>query len=581
MKVSQKSQKTIDVLLEKGLIKSQEIESFKQKAKEEKQTLDEFILRNKIVDEENYIQAKAEVLKTPYVDLRGERIPSKVLKEIPEEAANHYHFVPFSKRGQQIDIAMLNPGDIKALEALKFIALRHNLTTKIFITSTSSFEQTLKQYRALTLEVSEALRGIEKELKVKDPASKIKKIKKVERLVERTPVSKVVDIIIRHAVEGRASDIHIEPTENDLKVRFRIDGTLRSSIFLPKQIHSGVISRIKILSNLKIDESRRPQDGRFHLEIDGKGLDFRVSTLPTINGEKAALRILDKSIGLKSLHELGLEGNANKIALESIKKPYGMILLTGPTGSGKSTTLYALLSILNQEGVNIITLEDPIEYNIEGVNQSQVKPEIGYSFASGLRSILRQDPDIIMVGEIRDKETADLVTHAALTGHIVLSTLHTNDAIGVIPRLIDMGIDPFLISSSLNLIIAQRLVRKTCKYCREEIKIDRGIKNLIEQETAKIPQDQKDALAIKEPYKIYRGKGCKYCNNQGTKGRVAIFEILSMTHGLEKIIIEHPTENAIKEEALQQGMLTMLQDGIIKILKGVTTVDEVIKATKD
>jgi len=579
--VAQKFQKIIDVLLKKGLIESQDIESFRQKAKEKKQTFDEFILKNKIIEEEDYIKAKAEVLKVPYVNLRGEKIPPRVLKEIPEEAASHYCFVPFSKRGQQIDIAMLNPKDIRALEALKFIALRHNLKPRIFITSPSSFEQTLNQYRVLTLEVSEALKGIEKELKVEKPISKTRKAEKVERLVEKTPVSKIVDIIIRHAAEGRASDIHIEPMENNLKVRFRIDGALRDSLFLPKQVHSGIVSRIKILSNLKIDETRKPQDGRFHLNLDGKQLDFRVSTLPTLNGEKVALRILDKSIGLRSLHELGLEGKANKIILEKIKKPYGMILLTGPTGSGKSTTLYALLSILNQEGVNIITLEDPIEYNIEGVNQSQIRPEIGYSFASGLRSILRQDPDVIMVGEIRDRETADLAVHAALTGHIVLSTLHTNDAAGVIPRLIDMGIDPFLITSSLNLVIAQRLVRKICRYCREEVEPDIGTKNLIEQEMDKISQEQKKVLGIKKPYKIYHGKGCKYCNNQGIKGRVAIFEALSVTTELEKIIVEHPTEGAIREESRRQEMMTILQDGIIKAIKGVTTINEVLKATKE
>ena len=579
--VVQKSKQIIDLLLEKGLIELQKIESYKQKAKESGQALDEFIFRNKIIEEEDYIQTKAEFLKVPYVDLRGEKIPPNVLKEIPEEAATHYRFVPFFKHGKQIDIAMLNPKDIRSLEALKFIALRHNLKTRIFITSPSSFEGTLRQYRVLGLEVSEALKGIKKDLKIKKPVSKKEKVGKVERLVEKTPVSKIVDIIIRHAYEGGASDIHIEPMETDLRVRFRVDGVLHSSLILPKQVCSGVISRIKILTNLKIDESRKPQDGRFHMDIDGKGLDFRVSTLPTLNGEKAALRILDKSIGLRNLHDLGLEGNAHDITIESIKKPYGMILITGPTGSGKSTTLYALLSILNQEGVNIITLEDPIEYDIEGVNQSQIRPEIGYSFASGLRTILRQDPDVIMVGEIRDKETARLAVHAALTGHIVLSTLHTNDAVGVIPRLVDMGIDPFLITSSLNLIIAQRLVRKICKYCRKEIEPDRGVKEIIERQVNKLSQEQKDSLSIKKPYKIYQGKGCKYCNNQGEKGRIAVFEVFSMTPNLEKIIIENLTESAIREETQRQKMLTMLQDGIIKVLKGTTTINEVIKVTKD
>jgi len=400
-------------------------------------------------------------------------------------------------------------------------------------------------------------------------------------LAEEAPITKIVAVILRHAVEGDASDVHIEPTREKLKIRFRLLGFLHSSIFLPLRIHPAVVARVKILSNLKIDETRIPQDGRFSTKINGKDVDFRVSTLPTTLGEKVAIRVLDPAVGLKNFEELGLEGRNFKIMQEAIQKPYGMLLATGPTGCGKTTTLYAILRLLNNEGVNIVTLEDPVEYFIEGINQSQVKPEIGYNFSIGLRHILRQDPDIIMVGEIRDSDTAALATHAALTGHVVLSTIHTSNSLGVIPRLIDLGVQPYLIPSSLSVAIAQRLVRRLCDSCKKEKKPPEKIKDLILKEIAELPPDIQRDFKIPKTLKIWEAQGCKECGNSGFTGRIGLFEVLSMTEQLSEIILKEPSETKIFQEAKRQGMITMKQDGILKVLSGVTTIEEVLRVAEE
>jgi type IV pilus assembly protein PilB len=356
---------------------------------------------------------------------------------------------------------------------------------------------------------------------------------------------------------------------------------LHSSLILPKTIHPAVISRVKILSNLKIDEQRLPQDGRFHINLDGKPIDFRVSTFPTVIGEKIVLRILDKSTGAPTLEELGVFGRQLNLVLDSIKKPHGMFLVTGPTGSGKSTTLYSILSMLNKPGVNIVTLEDPVEYFMDGVNQAQIRPEINLTFASGLRSILRQDPNIIMVGEIRDRETAELAVNSALTGHLVFSTLHTNSAIGAIPRLIDMGIEPFLLTASLNLLAAQRLVRKVCDKCRVEQKPAPGITEVIKAELAKVPKEDLEGIDIDKPA-VFVGKGCSVCGNSGYKGRIGIYEVVDISKSMQDLINSRTPAVKIQDYATsKEGMLLMKQDGIIKALKGYTTVEEVIRVTKD
>jgi type IV pilus assembly protein PilB len=543
------------------------------------------LIDNKKAGEEEMTKLKAIFLGIPYFDLKDLAVDGEVLKEVPEKAAIFYKFMPFEKKDNIVKFAMVEPTNAEAIDAIKFISVRRNFSTNIFLVSRSGFNNAVKQYTTLSDELSAALQNVDKKIEEKKDEKKDQK-EEVKRIVEEAPVSKIVDIIISHAVEGKASDIHIEPSQNELRIRYRLDGVLHDSLVLPKKISAAIVSRIKILSDLKIDETRKPQDGRFRFNITDsngmeKSVDLRISTLPTVNGEKVVMRILDTSSDISSLENLGIWGRDLEVINSNISKPFGIILITGPTGSGKSTTLYAILKMLNQEGVNIITLEDPVEYYLEGVNQSQIRSEIGYSFAAGLRSILRQDPDIIMVGEIRDKETAELATHAALTGHLVLSTLHTNNAIGVVPRLIDMGIEPFLISSSLNVAIGQRLVRKICKYCKEEIKPTKVIEEIIRTELKDVPIDQLDNIDIKKDIRLYKGKGCRECKNSGTSGRVGVYEVLSMTQELEAVISAKITDKDIEIEADRQGMRTMKQDGIIKALRGITTIEEVFRATED
>jgi type IV pilus assembly protein PilB len=541
----------------------------------------------KDIDELKLTRERAEKLNVPFADLSGKIILPNVLKEVSEEAATFYQFVPLEKRGKDLAIGMINPEDMKARDAIRFIAQSRNFVPRIKIITSSDFKNVLKQYRTLKEEVETALGELEKELVARGKDITVKEEETdadaLERIMVEAPITKIVAVILRHAQEGRASDIHIEPIEKDLRIRFRVDGLLHTSLILPKNIQSAVVSRIKILSSLKIDETRIPQDGRFRSELGGKKIDFRVSTFPTSYGEKAVLRLLDPSIGLMSLDQLCLVGHTRRVIEEAIEKPFGMLLITGPTGSGKTTTLYAILRVLNDEESNIVSLEDPVEYFIEGVNQSQIKPEINYTFASGLRSILRQDPDIIMVGEVRDSETAELATHAALTGHIVLSTLHTNNALGVIPRLIDMGVQHFLIPSSLRVAMSQRLVRKLCQECRQPIETPAKIKEFIAREIEAAPEETKKDMAdwgIKE-IKIWQAPGCKFCAHKGTKDRLAIHEALVMTPELEKIIIEGVTEAKLREEAKRQGMVTMKQDGLIKVIQGLTSFEELMGTVEE
>lgn len=574
------SVKTIaSIMVEKGYISEEQLGFLMKKSKEEGKALEEIILEDGIVSDEDMVKIRAEALNIPFADLSGEQIAPEILKEFPQEVALQYKFIPFKKEKNSIFVAMVDPEDVAALEALKFIALRKGLDWKIFITTPIILQEALRQYSSLTSEVGQALEILKKE-KEKEIAKKAITAKEIEKIAQEAPISKVVSVILKHAVEGRASDIHIEPMENELRVRYRVDGVMFTSLVLAKKIAPAIAARIKVLSNLKLDEQRKPQDGRFHSDINGKGIDFRVSTLPISEGEKVVMRILDKTLGVKRLSDLGFSEKGQELLDEAINRPYGTVLITGPTGSGKSTTLYAMLGVLNEVGVNIITLEDPVEYKLEGVNQSQIRPEIGYTFAAGLRSILRQDPDIIMVGEIRDGETAELAVHAALTGHIVLSTLHTNSAVGAIPRLIDMGIEPFLVTSSLNVVIAQRLVQKICEHCKEEIQVPDSVKEKIEKELRETPGDEAKPFIGKE-IKLYKGAGCKFCSKKGTKGRVALSEVLVMTPELETLTAQKPSEDQILKEAIRQGMVTMKQDGFIKALKGFVTFDEVLKTVED
>jgi len=406
----------------------------------------------------------------------------------------------------------------------------------------------------------------------------VKDEKTLEEISKEGSVPKIVAAILNYALNKRSSDIHVEPESKFLRIRCRVDGILKDILKLPLSMHAPFISRVKIMSKLKIDEARIPQDGRFETVFNSREVDVRVSILPTVHGEKVVMRILDKSQGILSLEDLGMQGSAFDKTSEAISKPYGIILATGPTGSGKSTTLYAILNRISVPGVNIVTLEDPVEYEIPGINQCQIKPEIGFTFAAGLRSILRQDPNIIMVGEIRDAETAGMTTHAALTGHLVLSTLHTNDTAGALPRLINMGVEPFLITSSINLVIAQRLVRRICPKCKEEIKPPAKLIEQIKRELDQIPiSNTRDRERIPQNIKLYHGKGCSECN-QGFKGRVGIFEVMTITPEIEDLAVAKQPANEIKTAALKSGMITMKQDGILKAVEGLTTIDEVFQA---
>lgn len=567
--------KTItDILVSQKILTADEASKVKKEAKEKKISLDEALYAHGIT-ETDVAEAKSTLTGFPTKFLAGGKVAFETLRDIPEESARHYKMVPLGKKEGYFEVGVLAPDDVATGEAIKFIASRVNMPARIFIITLSDFQSVMQEYQGLSGEVTTALGEFEKEYEALGEEIKIRK-ETASVIVEEAPVTKMMAVILRHAVDGRASDIHIEPSREKLRVRFRVDGVLYTSLLLPQKIHPALVTRIKVMTNMKIDETRIPQDGRFHAKVSGKEIDLRVSTFPISEGEKVAIRILDPEAGIKELPMLGVERRNLTLIEENIKKPFGLILITGPTGSGKSTTLYAIMRLLNKEKVNIVSVEDPIEYYIGGVNQSQIRPEIGYTFAAGVRNILRQDPDIIMVGEIRDKETAAMAIHAALTGHIVLSTLHTNNVIGVIPRLIDMGVDPYLIPSTLILAIGQRLVQRLCKESKKRISFAGKIKEMIEKEIKSMPRELKEQME-KEPMEfLYESEVGPTCP-RGTRGRMGIFEVMAMTPELEQIILRDPSENSIAEEALRQGMTTMRQDGILKVLRGEIGLKELLE----
>jgi type IV pilus assembly protein PilB len=542
-------------------------------------TEEELILLENVIEEETLFQLKSKILNIPLKKVNAEQISPDVLELIPEEASFNYKMAAVLKTGNSVQMGMVYPEDIGAQNALRFLANQQNFTYQIFLITPGDFSELFKRRKNISAETKKALEELDKK---DDGVSSITtKKSSMEAIADEAPIIKMVLVILRHAIEAKASDIHIEPGRDKLNVRFRMNGVLYPSLFLPLHVHLAIVVRIKILAGLKIDENRIPQDGRFSMKIDEKTIDFRVATFPTLYGEKVELRVLDSSTGARSFEDLGLEGRNLEVVKEAIKKPYGMILFTGPTGSGKTTSQYAILRILNQPSVNIVTVEDPIEYSIDGVNQSQVKPEIGYTFAAGLRQILRQDPNIIMVGEIRDEETANLAINAALTGHVVLSTLHTNTAVGAVPRLIDMGVRPFLIPSTLRLVIAQRLVRTLCPQCKVKVRPVEKVKNYILERVKNLPESAKDELKIESPLLLYSAKGCKACGFTGYAGRMGLFEVLSMTDEIASLVQNNATEGQVFKAAQKQGMLTMEQEGIIKVVKGLTTVEEIMRATEE
>ncbi len=567
-----------DELIRLNIISTKDVVDFSELAQNENKDFGQILIEKAVISDSDLLAIKSKLYHLPAVDLEGYEFNREVLKEFSEDVVNFYKVAPFEKVENTLKVAIINPEAIDALEALKFIAEDKKLTLEKYLVSYRDFETIIRNYRTLSGEVGKALESLtqEEEGEKEEGGS----IKSIEDITAEAPVSKIVAVLVKHAVESRASDIHIEPFEDRVRTRFRIDGILTTTLTLPKTLQSAVVTRIKILSDLKIDETRLAQDGRFSTKLGNRRVDFRVSTFPTKNGEKVVMRILDPLTGKVELPELGLDGRSAEVIEKAMAKPFGSILITGPTGSGKSTTLAGMLKKMNSEDVNIVTLEDPIEYFVDGVNQSQIHEEIGYTFASGLRHILRQDPDIIMVGEIRDRETAGLATQAALTGHIVLSTLHTNDALGVVPRLIDMGIEKYLIPSTLNVAAAQRLLRRLCQDCKLEVKANTAEEKMINEAILDMPAENQKEFLSKSGYTIYKPNienPCKKCGGKAFKGRIAIFEMLEMSDELEKIILGAISEAALRQEAKRQGMITMFQDGILKVLKGVVSLEELLE----
>ena len=566
-------------LLDAGLVTQIQFDEAQKKAEKTKQKVGDVLVSQGLITQEELIKLEAYILGIPFVNLEKELVSPEVLKIIPEPIARSHNIVTFRKKGQDLEVAMLDPEDLRMIE---FIKKTTNLRILPRLTDPESIKNVLRQYQK-TLEV-EFGEIIKKEIGVIKPIKEELVEEKIElqKIAEELPIIRIVETLLKHAILQRASDIHIEPTEKEVLVRYRIDGILRDAMTLPKIAASGIVARVKVLSNLKLDEHRLPQDGRFKIETEDYRYSIRVSVLPVFNGEKIVMRLLSETAKAFTLEQLGLRNEALERVQDNLRKPVGMILVTGPTGCGKTTTLYSMMEILNDPGVNISTIEDPVEYRMPRINQTQVNPKIDLTFASGLRSLVRQDPDIIMVGEIRDNETASLAINAALTGHLVLSTLHTNSAAGAIPRLIDMKVEPFLLSSTLNCILAQRLVRKLCsekeKYFLKESELENIAKYCNLDKILKILKEEK-IVQKKASWKnipFYRPKKSEECS-EGYKGRIGIFEVLPVTETIKEMIVKQATSDEIQEQAQKEGMRTMLEDGFVKTAQGITSIEEVLR----
>lgn len=573
------NQVLLQALVENNLLSQENADQLAQNAASLQQTAEKLIYERRLVDEAEVAKVKSKILQVPFKKVDFETINEELLKLIPANTARTYKIIPLSKDKDMLVVGMLDPEDQRAKDALVFVAKKLKVNLGIYLITPADLESVLRRYSTFQEDVGAAIKSLGLGAGKRRRSDQAIQLEEGAAIVEEAPIIRIVAATLTEAVNVKASDIHIEPQRKKLRIRFRLDGDLQEVKETPIELHQPIVSRIKVLSNLKLDENRIPQDGRFRSRVFGRDIDFRVATLPTPAGEKVAIRVLDPELGLKKLDELGFVGKTLETIKDGINKPFGLILMTGPTGSGKTTTLYSLLQILNQPDVNIVSLEDPVEYYIDGANQSQVRPEIGYDFAAGLRQILRQDPDIIMVGEIRDAETAGLAVHASLTGHIVLSTLHTNNAIGVVPRLLDMKVDSFLMPAALSVMAAQRLVARLCDKCKKPEAPPDNIKKIIKEEIDNLSPDVKSKLKIKEPYKIYRGAGCAVCKHRGTIGRLAISEALKMTLQLSEIINAGYSEAKLLEEAKRQGMVTMRQDGILKVLEGLISMEEVLRET--
>lgn len=558
-----------DILFKEGLINSDQLSAIRLESINSGIPVEKILTQRNVVPIDKITQAKAQILNIPYISLGGRAIAADVLNLVPEAAARRYQIIPFEKKGEELWVAMADPLDIQIVQ---FVEKRAGLRVKPYLSQADDILKAISdQYsQNLTSEVTSALKEVA-------AVSSEEQVQTGPEILREAPVSNIIDQLLEYAIKSRASDIHIEPQEERTRVRYRIDGVLQEKILLPKGVHDALVSRIKILSVLKIDEKRLPQDGRFTFTYGQNVVDLRISTVPTVFGEKVVLRLLPKSAAAPSLLELGLRGSSLKTLEAQLLRPHGIILICGPTGSGKTTTLYSVLSKISSTRVNVVTVEDPVEYQIPGVNQVQVNSQVGLTFASALRSFLRQDPNIIMVGEIRDTETADLAIQASLTGHQVFSTLHTNVAAGAPPRLLDMGVEPFLLTSAFNAAVAQRVVRKICPHCRVELNAPPEVIENIKSVLGKFLPVSSTGNQLK----LFKGKGCSFCANTGYLGRVGIFEVLSISDQIAKLILEHASSGNIEEAAISQGMVTMKQDGYLKVLEGVTTMEEILRVAQD
>jgi len=572
--VVENNQGVAEILLSQGAISQSQYNDVKVESVNTGKMVEDIIEEKGLVAEEILGQAKATYYNVGFMDLAETGGSPEALALVPESVAQRYRLFPFAidKRNNTLSVAMGNPLDLKAIE---FVEKKSGKRVIPYLTTKSDLESALVQRYAqsLSTEVTQALdeAGMAEQRTVD--------ITKLGEVIREAPLAKIVETLLTFAVKSRASDIHIEPEEFKTRVRYRIDGILREKLMLPRGVHDGVVSRTKVLGGMKIDEKRLPQDGRFSFKIGDAEIDLRVSSMPTAHGEKIVMRLLKKTQNVPDLPELGLRGRALKNLEEAVRVPYGIILITGPTGSGKTTTLYSILSKISTPKVNIITLEDPIEYEISGVNQVQVNPQAGLTFASGLRSFLRQDPDIIMVGEVRDEETTELAVQAALTGHLVFSTLHTNSAAGALPRLLDMKAEPFLLVSSMTCVVAQRVVRRVCEHCKEEYtplpEMVEDIKEVLGTlYDAWMKQQGKNQLSL------YRGRKCAECNETGFFGRIGIFEVLPVREKISRLILERAPATTIEKEGVSDGMILMKQDGYMKALEGVTTIEEVLRVAE-
>lgn len=577
------TQKLVEqILVQNGLIKKAELESVRKKAIDSAEPLFAVLVNDNYIKSEDLTKAIAQATRVPYVNLLTAKVSPKVLSLLSYEVAERYQAVPLGEMQQRLVVAMLDAGNVQAVD---FLSNKIGRPLKVYMASQDGIENVLKQYRVdVSKDVAQALGAAEEEDEAKKKDTE--KTENIQSIVQDSPISKALATIMEYAAKSRASDIHIEPLEKELKIRCRIDGVLREIMKLPKATEAPLISRIKILSSLKIDEHRIPQDGQFSIMVSGNPIDLRIAISPVVWGEQCVIRLLDKTGTSLKLEDMGYSGRALRTIREGVKNPNGMILTSGPTGSGKSTSMYALIQEIKSDEINIVTLEDPVEYKMDGINQIQVNPEVGLTFASGLRSILRQDPDVVMVGEIRDAETASLAVQAALTGHLVLSTLHTNSAAGILPRLLDMGIEPFLIASTVRTVIGQRLVRRltnpetVTSNDVEKVAIEETVGDLLPSSDSKKTEVEKDLgygelpLMGQSAYTLYKGVDSPSAPG-GYKGRLGLYEVFNVTEDIQKLIVNRATSAEIQASAQKAGMITMRQDGYFKALTGQTSLAEV------